>query len=112
MTDQLGAFYAKLPPVEDAIVLVAKMNEAAGASDLKLQSAEYRLVSDPAGKIARYQVSVPVIGSYPQIRTFVGAMLRAVPSAALDEIVMKRDSIQSVRLEAQLKLTVYLRSGS
>lgn len=108
-SEQLAAFYAKLPPVEDAIALVAKLNEAAVAADLKLQSAEYRLVADPAGRIARYQVSLPVTGPYPQIRKFVAGMLRAVPTASLDEIVLKRDSIQSARLEAQVKLTVFLR---
>ena len=109
VTDQLGAFYARLPPVEEAIVMVAKLNDAAVAADLKLQSAEYRLVPDPGGRLARYQVSVPVAGSYPQIRKFVGAVLQAVPAASLDEIVLKRDSTQATRLEAQLKLTVYLR---
>jgi len=54
---------------------------------------------------------LPVQGSYAQIRGFVSAVLEQVPAAVLEEVSLKRDSVESARVEARIRLTLYLGSA-
>jgi len=66
------------------------------------------LSPDKTGKLARYQVTLPVKGSYVQIRQFVDQALIDVPVAALDDINFKREAIGATQLEARIKFTLYV----
>ncbi|OFZ71061.1 MAG: hypothetical protein A2Z01_00035 [Betaproteobacteria bacterium RBG_16_58_11] len=84
-----------------------KLYAAAGAQKLVLEQGEYRLNPDKTGKLVRYQVTLPVKGSYLQIRQFVDQALIDVPVAALDDINFKREAIGATQLEARIKFTLY-----
>lgn len=84
-----------------------KLYAAAAAQQLVLEQGEYRLSSDKTGRLARYQVTLPVKGSYLQIRQFVDQALIDVPVAALDDINFKREAIGATQLEARIKFTLY-----
>lgn len=81
---------------------------AAAAQDLILARGEYRMTADHSGKLARYQITLPVQGSYLQIRRFVAQALTDVPVASLDDISFKRETIATTQLEATIKLTLFL----
>jgi len=85
-----------------------KLYAAAAAQKLVLEQGEYRLSPDKTGKLARYQVTLPVKGSYVQIRQFVDQALIDVPVAALDDINFKREAIGATQLEARIKFTLYV----
>lgn len=85
-----------------------KLYAAAEAQNLVLDQGEYRLSPDKSGKLARYQVTLPVKGSYVQIRQFVDQALLDVPVAALDDINFKREAIGATQLEARIKFTLYV----
>lgn len=85
-----------------------KLYAAAEAQKLVLEQGEYRLSPEKSGKLARYQVTLPVKGSYLQIRQFVDQALIDVPVAALDDINFKREAIGSTQLEARIKFTLYV----
>ena len=88
-----------------------KIHAAAKAKGLVLQSGEYKLERSPDSRLARYQITLPVTGSYAQLRGFVGQVLADVPAAALEEITLRRESVSSPRLEARIRLTLYLGSA-
>ncbi len=85
-----------------------KLYAAAEAQQLALEQGEYRLNPDKTGKLVRYQVTLPVKGSYLQIRRFVDQALIDVPVAALDDINFKREAIGATQLEARIKFTLYV----
>lgn len=85
-----------------------KLYAAADAEKLALAQGEYRGVADKSGKLLRYQVTLPVKGSYVQIRRFIDAALIAVPVAALDDVNFKRETIGTEQLEARIKFTLFL----
>ena len=85
-----------------------KMYAAAAAQKLVLEQGEYRLSLDKTGKLARYQITLPVKGSYLQIRQFVDQSLIDVPVAELDDINFKREAIGAAQLEARIKFTLYV----
>lgn len=89
-----------------------KLYAAAASQNLQLLQGEYSLKQDPDSKLMRYQISLPVHGSYPQIRRFVAQLLTDVPIASLDDISFKRESVADAVLEAHIKLTLFLSADS
>jgi Tfp pilus assembly protein PilO len=109
--EQLATFYAFFPPPQSSPDWLGKINAAARAQGLVLRSGEYKLERSADQKLARYQITLPVVGSYAQIRGFVGQVLADVPAAALEEITLRRESVSNPTLEARIRLTLYLRSA-
>ena len=58
--------------------------------------------------LARYQVTLPVQGSYGEVRGFVDAVLDAVPAAALEELALKREEIGEPLVEARVRFVLFL----
>lgn len=85
-----------------------KLYAAAAAQQLVLEQGEYRITPSKNGKLARYQITLPVKGNYLQIRQFVAQALNEVPIAALEEINFKRETIGATEVEARIKLTLFL----
>jgi hypothetical protein len=106
--EQLATFYAFLPPAQSSPDWLGKIHAAAKAKGLVLRSGEYKLDRAAEQKFARYQITLPVAGSYAQIRGFVGQVLADVPAAALEEITLRRESASNPTLEARIRLTLYL----
>jgi Tfp pilus assembly protein PilO len=111
LAEQLATFYAFFPPAQSSPDWLGKIHAAAKAKGLVLQSGEYKLERSADARLARYQITLPVTGSYAQLRGFIGQVLTDVPAAALEEITLRRESVASPRLEARIRLTLYLGSA-
>ena len=106
-TEELSKFYGFF----SGVTLTEWLNKLYGAAEtqkLVLEQGEYRLSPDKSGKLARYQITLPVKGTYLQIRQFVDQALIDVPVAALDDINFKREAIGGTQLEARIKFTLYV----
>ncbi len=108
--EQLATFYAYFPPASAAPELLGKIHAAAAANGIVLKSGEYKLDRNNDQRLARYLVTLPIAGSYAQVRKFVSAVLADVPAASIDEIQMKRESIAATTLEVRVRLSIYLRT--
>ena len=109
--EQLAMFYAFFPPPQSSPDWLGKIHAAARAKGLVLRSGEYKLERSPDQRLARYQITLPVAGSYAQIRGFIGQVLADVPAAALEEITLRRENVSNPTLEARIRLTLYLGSA-
>jgi len=106
--EQLQAFYGFFPPLSTLPDWLERIYAAAEKNGVALEIGEYRLVQERGWRLARYQLTLPVKGSYRQIRGFVAQVLTEVPAAALDEIGFRRDAAASDRIDARLRLTLYM----
>ncbi len=106
--EQLATFYAFFPSAASTPDWLAKVNAAAKANGLTLAAGEYKVSKAGTPRLARYQITLPVQGAYPQIRGFVGAVLAEVPAAVVEEVSLKRESVESAKLEARIRITLYL----
>lgn len=106
--EQLATFYAFFPGAASTPEWLAKVNAAARANGLTLAAGEYKVSKAGTPRLARYQITLPVQGTYPQIRGFVGAVLAEVPAAVVEEVSLKRESVESAKLEARIRITLYL----
>jgi Tfp pilus assembly protein PilO len=106
--EQLERFRQRFPAFSEAPALVLKLHSIAAANGLALETGEYRLVKERDMNFARYQITLPLKGSYPQVRLFLAQLLDEVPALSLDEIAIKRDSVNARTAETRVRLTAYL----
>lgn len=107
---RLAAFYQSFPAPDSAPVWLEKLYAAAGKESLVLDSADYKLTPDKSGRLMRYAISLPVRGSYLQVRRFMRAALEENPALAVSDIHLKRDAIGSPSVDARLQFVLYLRA--
>jgi hypothetical protein len=106
--EQLQSFYGFFPPLATLPDWLERIYAAAEKNGVALEIGEYRLVQERGWRLARYQLTLPVKGSYRQVRGFVAQVLTEVPAAALDEIGFRRDAAASDRIDVRLRLTLYM----
>lgn len=87
---------------------LAQLHGVARATGIVMRQGEYRLLREGDARLRRYQVMLPVRGSYRGVRQFVTASLRTLPNAALEQVSFQRPRIEDGEVEAQLRLTIYL----
>lgn len=106
--DQLAAFYKSFPSVDGTPDLLQTIYRAAAASQVKLDQGAYRLVAEQGNRLKSYQVTLPVKGSYPQIKSFLGRIIKDIPTLSLDSISFQRQAIADPTINSEVKLTLYL----
>lgn len=103
-------FYALFPPLEQLPEELERLYGLARAAGVDLPRADYRL-EDRDAPLAAYRVTLPVRGPYPRIRAFLGATLQAMPTAAVDALLLERKKPGDAEIEARLRMTLYFRAA-
>jgi len=85
---------------------LARLHGIATASGLELRAGNYRLAE--ARRIDRYEINLPVSGSYTQIRSFLEGALAEIPVLSLDQASFRRKGTNEMRIEAEIVLTLHL----
>jgi len=111
-SDNLARFYATLGEQRYAEQQVRLLFDLAGKHGLVLAQGQYKSGYDKASRVATYQVTLPLKGSYQAIWQFALQVLRSVPFASLDELSFRREQIAEPTLEARLRLTFYLQPAA
>lgn len=106
--NRLSAFYTTLAPTSDAEQQIKTIFAIASHQNLQLNLADYKMATNADGRYQSYQLQFPLSGSYVAIRQFCEQLLLEMPFASLDEINFKRDTINSPKLDAKLRITLYL----
>lgn len=106
--DELRRFQGLFPPVENLADEVEHLYSLARKAGLELQRGEYRLETRKAG-LAAYRITLPVNGTYPQIRSFIDAVLGETPITSIDALRFERRKVAESQLDAQVRLTIHLR---
>lgn len=79
---------------------------------LVLNHGDYKLTQSKQGQLQRYEIVLPVSGSYVQIRKFIADVLQQLPALALSDLQMKRDNAMSPIVEARLVFVLFLQGDS
>lgn len=103
---QFKTFFAKAePPTEQ----LRRLDKLARRQGLALESANYRLEkATRVDGLDRYQVILPLRGPYPRVRDFMMAALRDLPTMAIDQVQLQRETIADTAVEAQVTLTFFV----
>lgn len=101
-------FYDDFPHKNDLPKALDTLFAAASVSDLVLQRGEYKLKREPKTQVLRYEIELPLHGSYLAIQQFTYQALNNLPSLALDEISFKRETSNDTLVQAKIHFTLYL----
>lgn len=105
---EVEAFRQGLPGQMDATSAINRIYALANAEGITLKRGEYSMGIDAKSRLVRYQMTLPLVGSYPQLRRFIHAVMLAIPAVALEDIDLRRDDIGTTQLEGRIRLTLYL----
>lgn len=105
---QLQMFYGFIPAVSEAPILLNEIFGTAARAGVQLDASHYRVTEDKGSRLTRYEITLPVNGSYIQVRTFAAFVMTYVPSLSLDSFVIRKDKIDDGDVKAEIKMTLYL----
>ncbi|MFJ4065795.1 type 4a pilus biogenesis protein PilO [Pseudomonas sp. NPDC089996] len=104
----LDSLRQQLPGQPEASELIERLYRLASAERISLARGEYALGVDPKTQLARYQIILPVSGSYPQIRSFLRGLIGQLPTLVLEDLELQRKRISDTQLNGRVRLTLYL----
>ena len=104
--DQLQAGLGSEQRFPDQMVLLMQY---ASENGLQLNDGAYTVTREAQGQLVRYEVSLPVHGSYPQVRRFAAAVLARERAVALLDLQFRRAKVSDPALDAVVKLAFFMR---
>ena len=105
--EKVAAVYDFLQKDEDTTDWLAKLHGIGLATGVQLKSAAYR-AENTQGRIRRYEMLLPVSGSYIHIRDFLQRAQAEIPVMSVDQLTLKRESRNDGAVQAELRLTLHL----
>ena len=105
--EKLAALYQYLAKPEATTDWLAKLYAIGRATGVELQSASYK-TQGAAGRLERYEITIPVTASYTQMREFLKRALAEIPVMSLDQVTLKREHRREGMLQAELRLTLHM----
>jgi Tfp pilus assembly protein PilO len=103
-----SAFLKQLPRAESLPQQLQTVFDTAEGYGLVLDEVAYRKVRKQDERLERYHVDFAIDAPYPNIRIFLAEILAAIPSAALVQLALARDEVQSGDVKARVRLTLFL----
>ena len=100
--------YASLPPHDELAPQVERIYAAAASEHLALLQGEYARTEVAGTRLVRYRITLPVRGTYVQVRRFVAAASVAVPGLAIDDLNLQRKTVADEQLEARVQFSLFL----
>ena len=102
----IASLLNELPTLDKAPAYLAQLHERASEHGLALEAGEYHVINDRDAQVTRYQVRFPLKGGYVQIRRFVAAAMDAVPTMTLEEVSIRRTTIDAPQVEARVQFAL------
>lgn len=99
---------AGLPPSADRQQRLADLLELGIRLELNAARTEHRLST--AEGLERLRVTMPVTGSYAQLRRFISAALAHDPALSLDSLKLRRASPMAAEVDAELQWSLHGRA--
>jgi len=104
---KVAALYKLLKKEQTPTDWLAKLHGIGRATGVEMQQASYT-THDAGGRISRYEIVLPVAGSYSQVRDFLKRATAEIPVLSVDQMTLKRESRKDGALHGELRLTLHM----
>jgi Tfp pilus assembly protein PilO len=104
---KVAAVYEYLRKEEDTTDWLAKLHGIGTATGIQMHTATYRM-QPTEGRIVRYEIVLPVAGSYGQIRDFLKRATLEIPVLSIDQVTLKKEERKGAALQAEMRLTLHM----
>lgn len=105
--EKVAAVYEYLRKEEDTTDWLAKLHGIGTATGIQMRTASYR-TQPTEGRIVRYEIVLPVAGSYGQIRDFLKRAALEIPVMSIDQVTLKKEEKKGGSLHAEMRLTLHM----
>jgi len=105
--DAAAAVAGQLPAAEGMPAFIEDVQGRASGAGVQIDRTEYRVQSALGNRALRLQLVMPAHGTYPQLRRWLESLLHEHPSAALEELSLRRQAEGAAQLEAHVVLSFY-----
>lgn len=109
---QLEAFYQIFPQENSYPQWLEKLVSVAEKHGISLNEGEYKATRDKVGRLVSYQITLPLNGQYPQIRSLLADLPLELPAVALKNVQFERQKVASPNVEARIRLVLFLERES
>lgn len=100
--EKIERFYQSFPSTGQVPDALKDIYAAADKNHISLDTGEYALLQPEKSRIARYRVALPVKGAFNDVLAFMDAVLKGMPSTALESANFKRDKVDDPLVDAKL----------
>lgn len=97
------------PARADLLKWLDRLHEAAESNQLRIDIGEYKLGMDNS-LFQSYELNFPVKADYAKLRGFLSQALADNPSLSLDHISFRRQKSSDSELNAEIRMTQYLKA--
>lgn len=106
--EKLQSFYKAIPDQQKIPERLGELFKLAGGQSLALDIGDYTLVHEASGRLDRFQITLPVKGSYPKLCQFIFDAIEATPGLALESLAFKRERIGEGEVDARLTFLLFV----
>ncbi|MDP2071311.1 type 4a pilus biogenesis protein PilO [Methylotenera sp.] len=111
-TQEINEFYKRFPAGASLPKWLNSIEDVAIKQHLILNRGDYKLSQTKQGQLLRYEIVLPLVGKYTQVRQFVAEVLLNLPALALSDLQIKRENSLSPTVEARLVFVLFLQGDS
>ena len=108
---QLNEFMDFFPRTDSITHWLGRVYAAAGKEQLVLVQGTYKVRGESGVGLVAYQLTLPVRGSYPQVRRFIGQVLADVPAASLESVQFQRERSADGAIDAKVVFSLHVREA-
>jgi hypothetical protein len=109
---EIADFYQIFPAGASLPKWLNIINDTALKQHLTLSRGDYKLSQSKQGQLLRYEIVLPVVGKYTDIRQLMVALLHKIPALAISDLQIKRENSLSPTVEARLVMVLFLQGDT
>lgn len=92
------------PRPDEVVHQIAALSQTAG---IAWAQGEYRSQWHADTQTTQWQVTQPVLATYPQLRQLIDAVLRAHPNVSLDQVALQREDTTQSQVKVRLRWSIW-----
>jgi hypothetical protein len=105
---QLAAFYSSFPQGAAIPDVLAGIYQIATEQQLSLEIGEYAMFREQGARLDQFRITLPVKGSYLQVRKFIGEVLHAQPALSLENFAVRREKLAQDAVDGHIVFLLFL----
>ena len=104
----LTEFYGQFPTVQTLPDMLKTLYALAQKHNIILKRGDFKFGNAQGDKLLRYEITLPVKCSYPDLRSFINEVAHNLPTMGLSEINLKRETVGDNMVNAKLAFVLFL----
>ena len=105
---QLANFYSAFPPGSAIPDVLARIEQIAREQQLELELGEYAMVREPGARLDQLRITLPVKGSYLQIRKLIAEALHTQAALSLESLSVRRAKVAQDAVDGRIVFLLFL----